>query len=202
MPLVVTAHDITEAIVRIDAAAKGLDGVFQQCAAKMHPETITAWNAWYDGWKTWANDNKDLGYLTLGLPQIGNQAVGYEADIAGWQAVANRDCKADIPILQSQPDVAGRNTDVPQSWITFAKWTAVAVVALVAVPPLVRGVEALGTAAKAKRALSAKRGDATREDRAKTNAEVNAWIQRYRRNHGRYPSYDELDQRFGMVRRA
>lgn len=145
MPFVVTAEDISSSIIKTDAAAQGVDAVFASCGA-LDGGTKAAWGAWYAGWKQWAAQNRDLGYLTLGLPAIGNQAVAYEGDISGWQSTANRVCGTSIPVLQPQTDIADRNAGLSQGWdglITAAKWIAAAVVVVTVVPPLVSGVSSV-----------------------------------------------------------
>jgi hypothetical protein len=138
VPLLVTAEDITSAIVRIDAAAQGVNDVFASCT-QLDPGTKEAWSTWYAGWQQWAETNKDLNYFTLGLPAIGNQAVAYEDDIAGWQGDADRICNAQIPILQSQTSIANRNAELG-GWSTVVsaiRWVAGAVIVALIVPPIV-----------------------------------------------------------------
>jgi hypothetical protein len=152
MPLVVTAADITSAIVRIDAAAQGVNDAFNACP-QLDAATKAAWTAWYTGWQAWETANKNLGYFTLGLPEIGNQAVAYESDVAGWQADADRLCGSSIPILETQSQAAEQNSALPPSWVEAIKWIAGAVVVALVVPPI----------AEAIRSMSPLRKPATRE---------------------------------------
>lgn len=142
MPILVTAEDITSAIVRIDAAATGVSDVFSNCP-NLDVGTKQAWGAWYAGWQTWAEQNKDLNYFTLGLPAIGNQAVAYESDIAGWQQDANQICGSFIPVLETQTEVAEANSAIPPSWLAAVKWIAGAVVVAIVVPPIANAIRRL-----------------------------------------------------------
>ena len=142
MPILVTAEDISSAIVRIDAAATGVNDIFSSCAA-LDVGTKQAWDAWYAGWQAWAEANKDLNYFTLGLPAIGNQAVAYESDVAGWQGDADRICGASVPILETQAQVADQNTALTDHVLAAVKWIAGAVVVAIVVPPIANAIRRL-----------------------------------------------------------
>lgn len=136
-----TADAITSAIVRIDAAAQGVAAAFQTCP-KLDASTRTAWAAWYAGWQKWETANSGLGYFSTGLAAIGNQALAYETDVAGWQTDADRICDANIPILvpesRIQPD-----TSTSPDWAGTIKWVAGAVIIGLITPPIIEGIKAL-----------------------------------------------------------
>jgi hypothetical protein len=145
MPILVTAEDISSAIVRIDAAAQGVNDVFAACP-QLDAGTKAAWSAWYAGWQAWEKANNNLSYFTLGLPAIGNQAIAYENDVAGWQEDADRICSASIPVLVTQTKIADQNAALGPGWnmaLDALKWIVGAVVLAVVVPPIaesIRGV--------------------------------------------------------------
>lgn len=153
MPFLVTAEDIESAIIRIDAAAAGVNDVFNASCPKLDAGTKEAWTAWYTGWQQWAALNNNLSYLTLGLPAIGNQAVAYENDVAGWQQDADQICGSQIPILVSQTKIADQNVDVPKGWnmaFDAVKWLSAAVIAALVIPPLVETIHNFHAGRKSK----------------------------------------------------
>lgn len=142
MPLLVTAEDISSAIVRIDAAAQGVNDVFSSCP-DLDAGTKAAWTAWYTGWQAWEKQNSNLGYFTLGLPAIGNQAIAYENDVSGWQQDADRICNVSIPVLTTQTTVADQNAALAPGWnlaLDAVKWIAGAVALAIVVPPIVESI--------------------------------------------------------------
>ena len=138
MPLLVTAEDIQSAIIRINAAALGVNAIFTNCT-QLDASTKSAWTAWYTGWQAWSAANNNLSYFTLGLPAIGNQAVAYENDIAGWQQDADRMCGASVPVLVPQTTIANQNTSILglETVLSAVKWIAASVALAIVVPPIV-----------------------------------------------------------------
>jgi len=149
MPLLVTAEDISSSIIKTGAAASGVDAIFANCPA-LDADTKAGWTAWYTGWQSWAAANNDLGYFTLGLPAIGNQAVAYEADIASWQQIANRVCGSQVPVLTLQTDIADQNAGVSASSLSAIKWIAGAVIVALVIPPIVQALSTRRAAIRAK----------------------------------------------------
>ena len=142
MPLIVTAADITSAITQVSGDASGLDSVFQSCTA-LGAGTKAAWTAWYSGWQTFAAANSNLGYFTLGLPDIGDEVVSYQTELAGWQQTANSKCGTSLPVITTIPQVADQNLALPSSWspaLLAVKWVAIAVVAVMVIPPITSAV--------------------------------------------------------------
>ncbi len=135
MPIVVTNADISSAILRIDGAAKGVDAIFASCAT-LDAGTKAAWSDWYAAWQEWATANDDLGYFTLGLAEIGNQAVGYESDVAQWQTIANQKCGSQVPVLVPETDVANANASIPSTWSKAIPWIVGGIALVVVAPPL------------------------------------------------------------------
>jgi hypothetical protein len=137
MPLLVTAADIASAILRINGAAQGVSAIFANCTG-LDAGTRAAWTAWYADYQQWATTNDDLGYFTLGLPQIGNQTVAYESDVAQWQTIANQKCGTTIPVLVPQTDIANTNASLPSGTADALKYGAILagiiVLGLIAVP--------------------------------------------------------------------
>lgn len=148
MPFLVTAGDITSDIIRIDAAAQGVDAIFKACP-NLDAGTQQAWAAWYAGWQKWADVNKDVSNLQFGLPAIGNQAVDYENEVKTWQQKANDVCGSQIPIFATQNDAADQNAQLGSgvdSALSAAKWIAGAVIAALIVPPIVETIKAFHSA--------------------------------------------------------
>ena len=206
MPFLVTAEDIASSIIKTNAAAQGVDAIFSSCTA-LDAGTKSAWTAWYTGWQAWAKENDDLGYLTLGLPAIGNQAVSYEGDVAGWQTTANRICGSSVPVLVPQPDAANENAGLPGNYdglITAAKWIAAAVVVVTVAPPVFRAIAEVAADRKAMRGAS---GDGARTAkknpvqtpawRAEIAAQANAILEGARR--GPYPRLTASSSRSTLI---
>ena len=91
MPLLVTADDIKQALVKTDAQANALDAVFTSCAT-LNPATKSEWAAWLAGYRKFSTDNSDLGFFTLGLAAIADEELSYQRDLHGWQNIANAQC--------------------------------------------------------------------------------------------------------------
>ena len=149
MPILLTAEDITSAIIRIDAAAQGVNSAFQSCP-KLDAGTKHAWDAWYAGWQHWADTNNNLSHFTPELSSIGDQTIAYENDVAGWQEDADRICGAQIPILV--PQTVSADTAGWSHVLSAVKWVAGAVIAGLVIPPVVEAVHAYHAERKAKKA--------------------------------------------------
>lgn len=87
MPLVVTAGDISAALIKTDATVTALDGTVQANRARMDPSVVRSWEVYRDGYRTFSTANRDLSWYTLGLPAIGDQVLAYERELAGWQSL-------------------------------------------------------------------------------------------------------------------
>ena len=129
MPTSNPPQDVTSTIVRIDAAARGVNAVFQQCPA-LDPGTQQAWSAWYAGWKQFTATTEPADHLL----------AAYENDIAGWQADADQICNAHVPVLVPQLQ---QNTNAGrwESVLSTARWIAGAVIVALLVPPIVESVK-------------------------------------------------------------
>ena len=99
-----TGPDLTGSIIRVDAAARGVNSIFAACT-QIDAGTKQAWSAWYAGWQKWADTNKDVHSLQSGFPAISDQVVNYENEIKAWQQEANDLCGAQNP----RPHHAGRD---------------------------------------------------------------------------------------------
>jgi hypothetical protein len=142
MPIFVTPQDITSGITQVNGDASGVDAIFQNCTA-LDAGTKSAWADWYTGWKAFAAANSDLSFFNLGLPDIGNLVVSYQKELQGWQKTANSKCGTSVPVVTTLPSIANENLALPDSWapaLLAAKWIAIAVVAVMVVPPITSAV--------------------------------------------------------------
>lgn len=140
----VTAAALASAIVRIDAAAQGVNAILVSCSTV--PAGIAgAWTAWYTGWQTWKTMNSGLSDSNPGLSDIGDQALGYEYDVAGWQEIAASVCGAHLPVFVTDTQASGQNsvkTNVA-SILTGLKWLAGAVILGLITPPIIEAVKSI-----------------------------------------------------------
>jgi hypothetical protein len=89
MPLLVTAYDIQQSLTKSDATALGIDRVMASHAQNFDAATIEQWTAYYAGYAAFSAANRNLGFWTLGLPAIADQAIAYEHELAAWQGIVN-----------------------------------------------------------------------------------------------------------------
>lgn len=82
--VVVTAADITSALIQDDATAAGIDSGIAAVREKLDPNLVAQWVTFYQGYQKFSADNKDLNFFTLGLPNIGDQVVAYESQLKAW----------------------------------------------------------------------------------------------------------------------
>lgn len=82
--LVVTADDITAALIQDDATAASIDSTVQAQKDKLPPQVVVNWGMFYAGYKSFSAKNKNLSFWTLGLPNIGDQVVSYEMQLKTW----------------------------------------------------------------------------------------------------------------------
>lgn len=134
--IVVTADDITQALIKDDAQADALDTVFKSCPT-LSPATRTSWTAFVAGYRTFSANNKDHSMFALGLPAIGDQVVNYEHELAGWQDIANEQCGGGKKIAPTPGahDEAGNNNPL-NALVKAIPWV-VGGIALIAVGPYV-----------------------------------------------------------------
>jgi hypothetical protein len=92
---VVTAADITSALVRLDSLASQIDRGVQACA-KLDPTTRAQWNDWLAGYQKFSAENKDHFYFALGLAEIGDETVAYGNDLRNWNTTL-RDAGCNTP---------------------------------------------------------------------------------------------------------
>jgi len=83
---VVTAHDISSALDKLDAAAAGLNAAVISNPSAIPPAMLAQWNIWFSGYQKFSADNHDLFPLTLGLANIGDEVVGYQNELQDWQS--------------------------------------------------------------------------------------------------------------------
>ena len=112
MPFVVTADDITAALIRTDAQAKAIDDAVNACQ-ELPASTKTQWADFLAGYRQFSADNKDHSFLALGLPNIGNEVVGYEHELNAWATKIQTQCpNLVVPQIDTHDEVADRNDDL------------------------------------------------------------------------------------------
>jgi hypothetical protein len=141
-------QDLTGAIIRIDAAARGVDGVFATCV-QLDAGTKQAWSAWYTGWQQWVELNKNLSAAAPGLEGISRQIASYESDVAGWQEDADAVCSAQIPVLVTQAPSKTHGRWEPI--LGTVRWVAGAVIISMLVPPITEAVRSFHEARRTRR---------------------------------------------------
>lgn len=117
MPFVVTADDITAALIRTDAQAKAIDDAVSGCA-ELDASTKTQWSDFLTGYREFSDENKDRSFFALGLPNIGNEVVGYEHELNNWATTIRAKCaNLVVPLLDTHDEVANRTSgfgfDIP-----------------------------------------------------------------------------------------
>jgi hypothetical protein len=80
---IVTANDITSALIRLDAIAAQIDRGVAACT-KLDPTIRGQWSDWLAGYTKFSDANKNLFYFTLGLAEIGDEVVAYGQDLKAW----------------------------------------------------------------------------------------------------------------------
>lgn len=111
--LVVTADDITQALIQWDAIAAGVDAAVNACPG-LDPSTKAEWQAYYAGYQTFSAANKNHFYFALGLPEIGDQVITYEHGISAWNDTIKAKCPNDIqPTTPTQDVIAGNDSILP-----------------------------------------------------------------------------------------
>ena len=119
--LVVTAADIASSLAQDDATAKTIDTGITY-ALHLDPALVAQWKTFYAGYQAFSNRNKNLGYFTLGLPNIGDQVVSYETQLANWNTLLQKSGAVMAPTVQG----AHGSTGDP-SWLDKNKGVVVGV---------------------------------------------------------------------------
>ena len=110
MPFVVTADDITAALVRTDAQANAIDDAVTACA-ELDASTRAQWADFLAGYRVFSAENKNHFPLALGLPNIGNEVVGYEHELNAWATTIRAKCtNLVVPLLDTHDEVANRTS--------------------------------------------------------------------------------------------
>ena len=125
MPLLVTAYDIQQSLIKSDATAAGIDAVMASHARELDAATIEEWTSYYAGYRSFADANRNLGFWTLGLPAIADQAIAYEHELAGWQGILNTRLGAVVapgPVAHDQVDELGKPLSGGIGLDTSTKW--------------------------------------------------------------------------------
>lgn len=133
--LVVTADDITSALKQNDATAASIDSAVDACT-NIDPLARTQWKTFYAGYKTFSQANQNLGFFTLGLPNIGDQVVAYEGQLAAWYQVLAKQCKMVMP-TPAQPHA---DKEVLGTGTKFLIGAGIAVAGLFVLMPLINQV--------------------------------------------------------------
>ena len=98
---VVTSDDITSALLKTDAAVKGIDDAIASCP-QLPAAGVEQWKDWKGGYDSFSAANKGLPYLTLGLANIGDQVVAYEDEIVKWQELLKQaGCLTMAPVFET-----------------------------------------------------------------------------------------------------
>lgn len=94
--VVVTADNIRSAIVQLDATARTIDTAVDACTS-LDPLTRAQWKTFYAGYKLFADTNRDIGFFTFGLPNLGDQVVSYEGQMDSWYKLIAQKCALGSP---------------------------------------------------------------------------------------------------------
>ena len=111
MPLLVTADDITQALIKTDALVNALDA--NVSANAIDANVRRSWEAFRDGYRAFSANNRALPWYTLGLPAIADQEIAYEHELAGWQSLIDASIgrpTAPGPVAHDQVDETGHQT--------------------------------------------------------------------------------------------
>jgi hypothetical protein len=103
---VVTADDITQALVKLDHAVNATD-IAQGACTNLVPLLRTQWQTWLNGYQAFSAANKHRGFFALGLPAIGDEVVAYSEELAVWSEKIGAVCPNFSPYV-SPSDVGGR----------------------------------------------------------------------------------------------
>jgi hypothetical protein len=123
--LIVTADDITQALVQWDGVAAGVDAAVNACPS-LDPSTKAEWEDFYGGYQTFSRANKNHFYFALGLPEIGDQVITYEQGITAWNTTIASKCSNDVqPIPTTQNQVAANDSLLPSAASTQGAVTAI-----------------------------------------------------------------------------